>query len=98
MDLTSKEMINMNLKTSGIKGKIGSSREGVARAFRLIRSLGKGKVGTASISEGHDLEERSEFNLQAYQFEGQRMRELEAQKAFIVKASRHDLSKSGGPY
>jgi hypothetical protein len=37
------------------------------------------------------------FNLQAYVAQAQRMREVETEKAFMIKISRHESSGAGGP-
>jgi hypothetical protein len=78
----------MTLKISGIKGKIGSSKEQVFKTLNLIRSLGKEHLhGSSGIDESQGSDA---FNLQAHILGDEHMREVVAEKAFLAKASRHD--------
>ena len=85
----------MTLRISGIRGKIGSSKEQVFKTLNLIRSLGKEHLHGSS---GIDESQRPDaFNMQAYVSGNERMREVVAEKAFLAKVSRHDSWNTGGP-
>jgi len=85
----------MTLKMSGIRGKIGSSKEQAFKTFNLIRSLAKRHINSGPgicESQGSDA-----FNVQAHISGNQRVHEVETEKAFVIKVSHHDSWKAGGP-
>ena len=82
----------------GVRGKIGSSKDEVFRTFRLVRSLARRCAGPSSgIYENQDQGPPKSINPQAYIIANQRMHEIETEKAFVTKVSRHDSWKAGGP-
>ena len=71
---------------------------GRLRLFRFIRS---GRMGDMDVSvhtdSNEDREQAKTFSSDAYLLARKRMHEMEAHKAMVIRESRHDTWKAGGP-
>ncbi len=84
----------MAKKMFRIRGRSGL----MLKVFRLLRGVGKGDFSVPSSASTHkDLRQPKSFNPQAYIIAKNRMHEIEGQKAMIIRMSRHDSWKAGGP-
>ncbi len=86
----------MKWKMLGLRGRFGSTKEGVSKVFSLIRAIGMRDLN-ASSEANEDLRQPNDFNLRAYIAAKQRMQEIEGQKAMLIALSRHERWKAGGP-
>ena len=88
----------MEKKMFGQGSRFGSPKQRVLKMFRLIRSLSNGDLNAAVCADADDKLGRSNvFNVQAYLTAKQRMREIEMEKALILRELRHENWKAGGP-
>jgi hypothetical protein len=96
--LNNKEVIIMGSRTFRIKEKMILQKTGITRMLRGIRSHIYGHSDVYSCPDTDENATRS-FNASPREIQAakQRMIEIETQEAFIIKTSRHESGKAGGP-
>jgi hypothetical protein len=87
-------VIEMEWKTFGKRGRLGSVKQEILRKFRLTHNPNCDVSACASEQEDKKLEN---FNLRAYLESNRRMHEIETQQAWAITLSGHERWKAGRP-